>query len=118
MTPALPRESKELDFSIGRYEKSFRHELVSESPGIFGAANDELVSRLMDFLNYGRSISDVVNDIGQAGRLISYVLKRPPLFPTLLSTANAQLVVNELFRSEPLRKRLFVGEILTGLLNV
>jgi hypothetical protein len=118
LTPRIPRESKELDMSMGRYQESFSRELTNESSGIFGAVNSEMLARLMDFLNYGRSLSDVPNDLPQLGRLLSFVMDRPPLFSTLLSTANAQMVLNEQYRSETNRKRSVVGDILTGLLNV
>jgi hypothetical protein len=73
---------------------------------------------VLDFLNYGRSISDLPNDISQLGRLVSFLLSRPPLLSTLLSTVNAQMVLNEAHRSEDDRKRRFLGAVLTGLLNV
>ena len=117
VTNSLPRESKDLDLSIGRYEKSFRREMTNHSAGIFGLVNDEMLARLMDFLNYGRSFSDIPNDIPQLGRLMTFILDRPPLLATVLSTVNGQFVLNELHRTESSRKREFLGDILTGLLN-
>jgi len=117
VTEELPREPKNLNLSLGQYEKSFRRELSNDSAGLFGAINDEMIARVLDFLNYGRSVSDLPNDISQLGRLMTFLMDRPPLLATVLSTVNAQLVLNELHRSEPGRKREFMGDILTGLLN-
>jgi hypothetical protein len=117
-TEAIPRASKALDLSIARYEESFRRELNNFESGIFGAVHNEMVARLMDFLNYGRSLSDVVNDISQIARLLSFVLKTPPLLATVLSVVNAQTTLNERFRTEESRMRDFLGGVLTGLLNV
>lgn len=118
VTPRIPRESKELDMSMGTYEKSFSRELTNHSAGIFGLVNNEMFARVMDFLNYGRSVGDIENDIEQIGRLLTFLMSRPSLFSTLLSTVNAQMVLNEEYRGEESRKRLFMGDILTGLLNV
>ena len=115
----IPRESKELDMSLGTYEDSFRREVTNDSAEMFGNhLKSEMVARVLDFLNYGRSITDLPNDISQLERLLSFIMDRPPLVSTLLSTANAQLVLNELYRSEPSRKRALLGDVLTGLLNV
>jgi hypothetical protein len=117
VTDALPREPKNLDLSLGQYEKAFRREMTNESAGMFGLINDEMIARVLDFLNYGRSVTDLPNDISQVGRLMTFLMDRPPLLATVLSTVNAQLVLNELHRSEPGRKRDFMGDVLSGLLN-
>ncbi|NHZ83261.1 hypothetical protein F2P44_28900 [Massilia sp. CCM 8695] len=113
----LPREPNELNVSIGQYEKSFRREMTNHEASIFRLVNDEMLARIMDFLNYGRSVTDIPNDIPQLGRLLTFLLERPPLLATALSTVNAQLVLNELHRGEESRKRAFLGDLLTGLLN-
>lgn len=117
-TERLPRDSVDLDLSIEKYEKSFRRELTNHSAGIFGAIDDEAVARVFDFLNYGRSLSDVFNDVQQAERLVNFVFARPPLLATVLSTLNGQMDLNERFRPEQSRQRAFVGAILSGVLNV
>lgn len=117
VTPRLPRESKDLDLSMGTYEKSFSRELTNQEAGIFGIVNNEMLARVMDFLNYGRSLTDIENDIEQIGRLFTFLINRPPMLETVLSAVNAQMVLNEAHRSEESRKRSFMGAVLTGLLN-
>lgn len=116
--PSIPRSSNDLDMSIDKYIKSFSRELTNESGELFGIENNEMLARILDFLNYGRSISDLPNVIPQFGRLLTFLMDRPPLLSTLLSAVNAQTVLNEEHRSEENRHRSVMGDVLTGLLNV
>lgn len=91
--------------------------MTNHETGIFGIVNNEMLARVMDFLNYGRSVTDIENDIEQIGRLFTFLINRPPMLATVLSAVNAQMVLNEAYRSEGSRKRSFMGAVLTGLLN-
>jgi hypothetical protein len=117
VTGGLPIDSNDSGLVAGDYLASMTLELEKHSRDSF--FSNPLLGRLFNFLRWGTEDWHIVNNYNQAGRLSRFVTGFPDLLAATVATANVQAVGNVVHSSgEPDRGHQFLGDILTGLLNV
>jgi hypothetical protein len=77
--------------------------------------DDRSLARIFDFLSWGRSDFDMINNAGQAARLVRQPTSQPDPLTALLALASAQAVLNMRNRpSQPATGLAFGADVLTG----
>lgn len=117
---AVPDDANTGTTGVSDYVSALSQSLTarSQNAGAFGAQIGKPAGRIFDFVSYGTSLSDVTNDISQAGRLVSFITGSGDTFGSALAAVNMQAFLNVLNTSNPPdRGQEFLADVLTGFVH-
>lgn len=121
VTPMLPVDSNSPAVGFQDYLGPVTASLGSRATDT--VLDSKLVGRIFDFLGWATDVpsvnlSDDINDINQAAKLVSFITQYPDVLVSALATINVQAVANGVnAAAHPDRGQQFLGDMLTGFLN-